>query len=340
MRYRDRPYDDVAGDFKRLWDFLVRDYADRDGDVTWTVGRMADWKYNLASPRKLSPLFTSKSAHLWFDDLGELVACAIDESLDEDITVLVRRGLDHLFAPVLDWCVAHWTSFAQPWNAAADAPSEDPEAPACRLVVQVRESGSREAALLASRGWRDLGRRATTRQFDVAAKAREPIDLPEGFHIVSMAQDPSFRSKIALYHDAWHAGDPVTALDVELLEYSRTAPTYELGLDLSVVAPDGEHVAGATAFPDYANGHAEIERVATLSAYRRRGLATAVIGACFRALDARGLRDARITGESADAIRLYGKLGATAEWHSRVWELVIPRGAGDRGSAAAALTPV
>lgn len=338
MHYRDRPYDDSAGDFRRLWAFLVRDHADRDGDVTWTVGRMADWKYNLASPRKLSPLFTSKSAQLWFDDLGDLAAFAIDESLDEDITVVVRRGFDHLFAPVLDWCVEHWTSFAQPWNAAAGAPSEDPDAPACRLVVQVRESGRREANLLASRGWRDLGRRATTRRFDVAAKAREPISLPEGFRIVTMAEDPSFRSKIALYHDAWHAGEPVTALDLELHEYCRTAPTYELGLDISVVAPDGEHVAGATAFPDYANGCAEIERVATLSAYRRRGLATAVIGACFRALDAAGLRNATITGETEDAIRLYGRMGATAEWHSRTWELIVPRGAGSQGAVTGALT--
>lgn len=36
-------------------------------------------------------------------------------------------------------------------------------------------------------------------------------------------------------------------------------------------------------------------------------------------------RGVRIASESEDAIRLYGKLGATAEWHSRTWELVIPR---------------
>jgi hypothetical protein len=192
-------------------------------------------------------------------------------------------------------------------------------------VIEVRESGLREADVLAAHGWQPLGRRATTRRFDVAAKAREPINLPDGFRLVSMAEDPNFCSKVEIYHDAWHDGEPVTAEDLEVHARCRTAPTYAPELDISVVAPDGEHVAAATGFVDAANSSAEIERVATRTAYRRRGLATAAIGGCLRALDAAGIRHATITGYSEDAIRLYGQLGAIGEWHSAAWQIVIPR---------------
>lgn len=325
MPYLDRPYDDDAGDFARLWDFLVRDYTERDGDVTWTVGRLADWKFNLASSRKRAGPFTSRSAHLWLDDGGALAAFAISENLDEDICVVVRHDIDDLFGAVLDSCAEHWRGFGQPWDEAADGPSTDPEAPQRRLVIETRESGRREAEVLAGHGWRPLGRRATTRRFDVSAKAREPISLPDGFRLVSMAEDPNFASKVEIYHDAWHAGKPVTQEDLDVHAYCRTAPTYSPELDISVVAPGGEHVAGATAFVDVANSCAEIERVATRSDYRRRGLATAAIGGCLRALDNTGIRYATITGYSEDAIRLYGQLGAISERHSTAWQIVIPR---------------
>ncbi len=61
-----------------LWDFLVQDYTDRNGDYSWSVGRLADWKYNLATPRKYAPIFLAKSAHLW---------------LDEEIAVSAKKGI-------------------------------------------------------------------------------------------------------------------------------------------------------------------------------------------------------------------------------------------------------
>jgi GNAT superfamily N-acetyltransferase len=316
MNYVDRPYDDAAGDFGRLWDFLVQDYADRNGDYSWSVGRIADWKYNLATPRKYSPIFLAKSAHLWLDASERVVAFAINENLDEEIAVFAKQGHDNLFGPVIDWAVERWASYAA---------SEDPNDPCGQLTVYLDEGEEREAAILAERGWEDLGRQTTSRRYDVAAKAAEPIELPDGFRVVSMADDPNFESKVRLYHDAWHQGSPVTQLDLELHEYCRTAPTYDLALDISVVSPDGEHVAGCTAFPDYVNDYAEIERVATRSDYRRQGLAAAAIRACFRAIHAKGLRTAYLTGVAEGAISLYGKLGAIGEWHSHGWQLVVRR---------------
>ena len=323
MRYVDRAYDESAGDFGRLWDFLVRDYADRDGRVDWMVGRLADWKYNLATERKLSPLFTSKSAHLWLDHRGELRAFAINEDLRHRITVLVQAGFEHAYPMALDWAVDAWSTYASPWNPDAGAASEDAVAAWRRLVIVAGEWAARETEVLASRGWQDLGLEAVTRRFDVATKAAEPYTIPDGYRLVSMAGDPNIASKVRLHHDAWHPGTPVTALDLDIWEYCLTAPTYDPELDISIVAPDGEHVAGCTAFPDYVNSNSEIERVCSRSDHRRRGLVQAAIHGCFQALDRAGLRTATITGESDAAIDLYGKLGATEEWAWHAWQLVI-----------------
>lgn len=316
MDYADRPYHEAAGDFGRLWDFLVQDYADRNGDFSWSVGRIADWKYNLGTPRKYSPLFFTKGAHLWLDGGGQVVAFAINENLAEEIAVFAKKDHDHLFGPVLDWAVEHWATYAA---------GDDPSDPSGHLVIYLNEGEQREAAIVADRGWKDLGRQTTSRRYDVATKAAEPIGLPEGFRVVSMAENPNFASKIRLYHDAWHHDGPVTQLDLDLHEYSRTAPTYDLALDISVVSPAGEHVAACTAFPDYTNDCAEIERVCTRSDFRRRGLAEAAIRACFRAIHAVGLRTAYLTGVAEDAINLYGKLGAIGEWHAHRWQLTVRR---------------
>ena len=325
MQYLDRPYDESAGDFGRLWDFLVQEHAARDGRVDWMVGRIADWKYNLATERKLSPLFTSKSAHLWFDHRGELRALAINEDLRERITVLVQTGFEHAYPMALDWAVGAWSTYARPWDPETNAAIDDPDAAWGRLVIDVGDWAVREADVLTSRGWQDLGPAGVTRRFDVATVAAEPPTVPDGFRLVSMADDPNLASKLRLYHDAWHAGAPVTPLDLDLYEYCRTAPTYDPALDISIVAPDGEHVAGCTAFPDYVNSNGEIERVCSRSDHRRRGLVEAAIRGCFQALDRAGIRTATITGESEPAIHLYGKLGATEAWVWHAWQLVFRR---------------
>jgi GNAT superfamily N-acetyltransferase len=334
MRYLDRPYDESAGDFGRVWDFLVRDYADRDGRVEWMVGRLADWKYNLATERKLTPLFTSRSAHLWLDHRAELRAFAINEDLRHRITVLVQAGFEHAYPIALDWAVDAWSMYARPWDPEANAPIDDPDAPWGTLVIEVGDWAAREAGVLTTRGWQDLGVDAVTRRFDVAAMARQPISLPDGYRLVTLAEDPNMASKLALHHDAWHPGTPVPPLDAELWAYCLTAPTYDPTLDISIVAPNGDHVAGCTAFPDYVNSNSEIERVCSRSDHRRMGLVEAAIRGCFRALDQAGLRTATITGDSDPAIRLYGKLGAKEEWAWHAWRLVVrrPNGVTGRGT--------
>ena len=314
MPYRDRPYDDAAGDFDRVRRFLVRDHADRGGRFRWTIGRFADWKFNLATPRKDSPTFVAETAHLWLDDDGgELVAFAIDENVDHDVFAFTKLGHEPLFGTVVGWIEAHWAPFARPCDAVHG-----------ELMLHLAEDDVDEAAYLQAHGWTDAGRTSTTRRYDVAALAGRPVALPAGFRLVTMAQDPNWASKQRLHHNAWHRDAPVTDLDLDRFAYSRTAPTYDPTLDISVVAPNGEHVASCLAFPDVENSYAEIERVCTHSAHRRRGLAMAAIGGCLDALDRAGIATASLTGYGDGAIRLYGKLDAIDTWHWRAWRRIVP----------------
>ena len=79
------------------------------------------------------------------------------------------------------------------------------------------------------------------------------------------------------------------------------------------MAPDGRFVAGCEALIDAHNAEAEIERVCTHSAFRKRGFARAVIQECLYRLREMGMRSAYITGYSEAAIALYGSMGAVEE---------------------------
>lgn len=64
--------------------------------------------------------------------------------------------------------------------------------------------------------------------------------------------------------------DEMTPLDLLAYEYSRESEAYDPHLDISVVAPSGQHVASCVGFVDRANNIAEIERICTHSDHRRR----------------------------------------------------------------------
>jgi GNAT superfamily N-acetyltransferase len=218
-----------------------------------------------------------------------------------------------MFRSVAEWVEHHWASYARPSDTGHG-----------ELVIHLAADDEAEARQLRARGWLDAGRTSTTRRYDVHALAHRPVALPEGFRLVTMAEDPSWASKQRLHHDAWHHGAPVTDLDLALYAYSRTAPTYDPTLDVSVVAPDGEHVASCLGFPDYANRFAEIERVCTRSDHRRRGLAAAAIQGCLDALDDAGIETASLTGYGDDAVSLYGKLEAIDAWEWHAWRRLVP----------------
>jgi GNAT superfamily N-acetyltransferase len=136
------------------------------------------------------------------------------------------------------------------------------------------------------------------------------VVLPPGFRIVDMIENHDFRGKKVLTANAFQNGAAERDVDVKAYEYARQSPIYEARYDLSVVDDEGRHVAACEGFAVYSDRMAEVERVCTHSDYRRRGLAEAVIRACFHRLFANGIDVAYITGYSGEAKGLYARLGA------------------------------
>lgn len=303
-----RPFDDGRHDFEKMWRFLQDDIAARGDEFIWLVSRLGEWKYGLWREKKYFPTFFRKHAQLWLDKFDRLHGFVLSEDGDDIFFICIRRGYEYLYQRILDWTIEHWGSRY------------------ARLRAEVHEYQADALAQLGRRGFHSLGPAATTRKYDLAEKAADPVKLPTGFHIVTMQENGNYRRKALVNVNGFGDRDEVTELDLLRFEYSRENPAYDPGLDFSVVTADGAHVASCVGFCDPAFGVAEVEKVCTHNQYRRLGLAEAVIRECFHRLHGRGIGWAYITGYSAAANGLYEKLGSCG--YKQWFQYEMPTGRG------------
>jgi len=294
MRTMHRDYVEDASDFRRLARLLTDDPDHVRAHTTWCLGRLCDWKYGLWGAKPSIPRFCERNAHLWFDALGDLVAAAISEEGGPQVAVLTTRGHRFLFEEVLAWVV--WT-----WGERGT------------LSIEITQAADVEAAALERRGF---GRASTFHAytFDLTRPLPEAPPLPAGFALLDMASQPDYRARRVLRAEAFEGradlSEAELARDLELDAAWRESPIYHADTDVYVRAEDGCLVAGCEALIDARNAAADIERICTHSAFRRRGLARAAIHDCLRRLREMGLARAYIAGYSREALALYGSLGA------------------------------
>jgi ribosomal protein S18 acetylase RimI-like enzyme len=286
-----RPFDDTHHDFEKMWRFLRQDYAHKQDRFIWLVSRLGDWRYGLWNEVKSSPSFFQDYAHLWLDSSDQLLGFVLSENGDNILFIFTSQGYEYLYVEILDWTVQHWgPSFAS-------------------LKTEVHEYQAEALAALEGKGFRSLGAEATTRQYDLRTKENVDNPLKAGFRFVDMAENGDYRAKGLLYMNGFGGKDQITELDLRRFAVSRQNPAYDPCLDLSVITPEGVHVAACVGFTDPAYRMAEVEKVCTHSQYRRQGLGEAVIRECFQRLRQRGIQTAYITGYSGEANGLYEKLG-------------------------------
>lgn len=303
MRTTHRDYAEEAGDFARLARLVTDDPGHVRTHTTWCLGRLVDWKHGLWGAKPSIPRFCERNAHLWFDGLGDLAAAAISEEGGPQFVVLTTRGRRWLVDEALAWALTHWGDRGP-------------------LSVEITAAATVEAAALERHGFRPASTfHAYT--FDLTRPLPAPPPLPDGFAIVDMATDPDYAGLRRLRAEAFEGradlSDEELARDLERAAVARESPIYHAPTDLCVRAPDGRLVAGCEALIDARNAAADVERICTHGAFRRRGLARAVIHDCLRRLQAMGLTRATIAGYSPEALALYGSLGAVEQRACRIY---------------------
>jgi len=98
--------------------------------------------------------------------------------------------------------------------------------------------------------------------------------LPDSYVIRNIAGEQELVERTALHHDAFH---PYTSMTTEKYLRVMRTPGYTPELDLAVVAPDGTLAAGCICWMDATNKVGSFEPVGTRPAFRRKGLATALM---------------------------------------------------------------
>lgn len=300
-----RAYSDAFDDFNRLARFVIDNNHAVRTYSTWCLGRLVDWRYSPFPAARLTGSFCADNAQLWFDGFGALAGFVVSENGDAEFSIITAAGYRFLYPEMLDWALRNWTE----------------RGPAFRIETTARQDI--EARALEGVGFRSSGS-FYTEWFDLTQPLPPPEPLESGFRIVDMASHPDYRGQRIMRSEAFSGETALTdsylAHHLETLAGYLRNPIYHPPTDLCVVAEDGSVVAGCEALIDARNLEADIERVATHSAYRRRGFARAAIQECLRRLQSMGLTRAAITGYSAAAVALYRSLGATGETGSFIWE--------------------
>lgn len=304
MKTTHRDYSEESGDFHRLCRFAVANAAALRTHSTWCLGRLVDWKYALFEHKRAVPDFCDRNAHLWFDAFGDLAAFAIAEEGDAGFAIITTAGYRFLFEEMLAWVLDRWGDRG-------------------RSSIEITERQAYEAEILERHGF---SRRSTFGmwRFDLGQPLAPRPPLEEGFSIVDMATHPDYPGQRLMRSDGF--GGKMTLTEEELrhqlafYSHAQQGPIYHPQTDLCVMAPDGTLVAGCEALIDARNAEADVERVCTRAAYRRRGFARATIQECLFRLQAMGMRTAYIAGYSTAAMSLYDSLGATAKQEAFVYE--------------------
>lgn len=311
MKTKHRNYADGAGDFNRLARFIIEHNAHVRSYSTWCLGRFVDWKYKLWGDKLSTPDFWEKNAHLWFDGFGEMAGLAISEYGGTQVDIITATGYRFLFEEILQWVLETWGD----------------RKPA--LSMEITALQTIEAEWLERSGFQRESSFYTS-HFDLAEDLVERFPLEDGFTIVDMHAHPDYRAQYLLRREAF-AGKTDFSEDeikraLELDSYAHENPIYHPQTDLCVMASDGTFVSGCEALIDARNAEADIERVCTHSSYRRRGFARAVIQEGLYRLRDMGMRWARITGYSPEAIGLYGSLGSKERTESLIYKQTESRG--------------
>jgi mycothiol synthase len=259
------------------------------GDLTWTVFIVA------------CHLDPQQHIRLWHDGQGKLVAYAI---LGED------PAFDCQVLPEYEWTGIEAEALAWAEALVGDLRRRDPQRFGGPLVAGARQDNPQRIAFLEQHGFHYSGQFAEVNMIRSLAGPLPAVVVPPGCQVRPLAGTGEAAARAEGERDVWL---PWTDGNIGDDDYARLMrlPGYDRQLDLVAVAPDGVLAAFAICWLDPLNHIADFGNVGARLAYRRRGLARAVLLEGLRRLQACGMDRACVsTGvDNTPALRLYESVG-------------------------------
>ncbi|MGB8647321.1 MAG: GNAT family N-acetyltransferase [Anaerolineae bacterium] len=281
-------------DLPQMRNLLVERRA-RYGHGCWHTGDLT-WRTFLMTIR--NPL--EETTRLWFD--GDRLAgyALVDPPRRKDAGFDAQIHPDAMGSGIeeemIDWGEAHWSARRAAW-------------PQSRLLLDagIYQDDRFFLNALRQRGWNDDHNdgRLLWRGLDQPMPAPT---LPPGWSVRPVAGEAEAPRRAAVHRDTFH---PSRVTDEQYLRLMRLSG-YTPELDLVTVSPEGEFGSFCLGWLDPVNRVGEFEPVGTHSAFRRRGLARAVIIEGLRRMQAAGATGAvigPIDVSDTQAMTLYESLG-------------------------------
>lgn len=293
MAIHEADYTHSEIEFEEMRDLLVKSYLVSRKPFNWRLAVAENWNH---ASRYLEPIqyFTSR-AHLWKNDIGELVGFLIRDNFLTYLQIDYKHR--YLEVEMLDWAERNWAGD----KAQIDTIAYDWDTERQKLLKQ--------------RGYENRGVIEDVRIYDLT-RSYPAVSLQPEFQITSLAEYGNSKARIDLENRIWGV-----SLDDAWFKGKSSAPSYSSNWDLIVVSSEGKLVAQSLVWLYSKNQTAEIDPLGTHPTYRKQGLARALVLESFKRMRANGIHYAYIASESQDLIvsHLYTSLQPIDTYQGYHW---------------------
>jgi ribosomal protein S18 acetylase RimI-like enzyme len=226
-----------------------------------------------------------------YEEEGQLRGFAIFDPRDVSIHWQLALPEKTFEEDVLSWAVQRFEQLGRPRG---------------RLIAGSHSDDRRTIGLLERHAFTRATDYYVQYQMDLAG-GRTLAVAPSGYTVRCVAGEYEHAARAAAHREVFH---PSSITDESYVRLMR-APGYERELDLVAVTPEGDIGAFCLAWVDALSRVGEFEPVGTRPAYRRRGMARAVLQEGLRRMQAHGCATAIVwtDGDNANGQALYEAVG-------------------------------
>jgi predicted N-acetyltransferase YhbS len=296
VRINERKYN-PARDFIRIRDFLIDTYTAFDAPVNWGIER---WNY---ARYFVAPMLGSYGTDTGVPD-GSLEAIRLWEELvgvweSEDDEIVGVAAIEH---PV-KWHPGYGEIFLMRHPSYLHLLDEmmpygekhftDPNKKQAHIFVY--EDDLPLLKMVNERGYTKDPERMSSHLEYTIGDLPEP-NLPEGFSIISMADECDIDRRREIFGRSFNHEDPKEWPSAFAYRELMKAPDYKADQDLVVISPDGTYAACCIIWYDAANKIGHLEPLGTHPDYRKLGLGKELMFEAFRRLKTMGATHMPMTG--------------------------------------------